>query len=429
MTALRKNAGQDGRGPGTVVAAGGFMEFAGERSRAGPSGAQTSRPPLQVLLVEKDTALSAAFTRRLGTLDCDVEQVQNAEAALQALEEDYFDLLIANWDAPGVSRSGFFSRVREIPDRHIQIILITNLDDTQALQTALDSNVDGLLQKPFSWMHVAFVIANAKRVLDMQKRLIEQNALLVSTRKEAAGQLARIRSDLEAAAELQRGVLPTPITSGPFRLASFFQPSDEISGDVLGAQTLEDGSLLFFNVDVAGHGVPAAIEAFALHSRLAFPPPETPERLQFVAGRLNAELLSRDGRCATMVLGLLTADGRQVTMVRAGHPHPLLVPARGPARYIHQGGLPLGVLPGSVQPLVQVTLDPGDRLIIYSDGVIDGNGDRGGLGNDGFSSFWVSQQGQPIEKSIEELELKLQQANRNKPPTDDISVMVIERAP
>jgi sigma-B regulation protein RsbU (phosphoserine phosphatase) len=405
------------------------MELAVTRAGQSPSDPTSSAPPLSVLVVIKDATLAASVKRRLVSLQCEVTAVTNGHAASEAFDEQAFDVLIIDWDALSFDGGDISHRLRDATDQLSYHVLITEYDNAQALQYALEAGFDGLVQKPFTGVHMAFQIAKARRALGLQKQLIKQNQLLEDARKESASQIKRLRDDLQAAAELQRGLLPTPIASGPIRLVSFFQPSDEIGGDVLGTQPLDDGSLLFFNVDVAGHGVPAALEAFALHSRLAFPPPETPSRLQFVAGRLNAELLSRDGRCATMVLGILAADGSSVVMLRAGHPHPLLVPKDGAPRFVHEGGLPLGVMPNAFQPLVNVSLAPGDRLVVYSDGVTDGNGEGGGLGNEGLRAFWSAMKNEPVDAAIVNMEEKLRQANRGRPPTDDISVLVIERAP
>jgi sigma-B regulation protein RsbU (phosphoserine phosphatase) len=89
---------------------------------------------------------------------------------------------------------------------------------------------------------------------------------------------------------------------------------------------LSNGRLLIFNIDVSGHGVPAALNSFALHSRLSQLRPQEPHDLPNVAAMLNEELLSQEGDAyVTTVFGLVEGDGSKAWLIRAGHPMPILM--------------------------------------------------------------------------------------------------------
>lgn len=383
---------------------------------------------LNVLVALNDAALAAHLQVQMGAQGCPATVVANGRDALSAMRSQAFDILLTCRDLAGIDGIGLTRRLRRLRDRHIHIVFAADAADDDAKREALEAGVDDILPTPTTALDIALAIASARRVVAMHRRLSLQNQQLREAQSAVDLQLKSLRASLTAAATLQHGLLPAPITTGPYRLARFFMPSQEIGGDVLGAQQLPNGNLFFFNVDVAGHGVPAALEAFALHSRLAFPPPDTPERLKFVADRLNAELLSRDGNSATVVMGILSADGSSVTLLRAGHPPPVLIPRVGTPRFVNDGGLPLGFFAGIDQPLVTLDLAPGDRLLVYSDGVTDCDGHAGGLGVDGLLEFWLKVRHVPLETAIGEFECQLRQANRQKPPEDDLSVLVIERA-
>lgn len=381
----------------------------------------------KVLVIDAEKSLFSQLRDDLVRQGCEVDHVESWRDSIRIFQSKNYDVVFADRSTPMVDGIDLCQRMRRL-DRHVHIILVANAGDEAAKNDALRAGVDDLLLQPFSAIDVALAIAAARRVVQMQRRLSEQNKQLSEARMQLDRQLQDVRNSLQSAAQLQRGLLPAPIRNGPYRLESFFLPSQEIGGDVLGAQQLDNGKLLFFNLDVAGHGIHAALEAFALHSRLAFPPPDAPDRLQLVVQRLNAELLSRDGSSATVVMGLLDRDGAGVTLLRAGHPPPLLIPRTGKPRFVDMGGLPLGLFNEVQQPLVTLGLSAGDRLLVYSDGVTDGDGDGGGIGPEGLVAFWTKMKDVPLSLAVGKFESDLRMSNRGQHPADDLSVLIIERA-
>ncbi len=390
-----------------------------------PAPVRAGAHRLHLLIVEGDPGPLTTLVPELEALGCVVRIAGDWPDTMRILQTERCNVVVAGRTGGPLDGIDLCRRVRGL-ERHVHVILVADREDEAAKTEALDAGADDLLQQPFSGVDLALAITSARRIVAMQQDLQVQNRALAAARAEADRQLEAVRHSLQAAAVLQRGLLPPPIRSGPFRLESLFMPSQEIGGDVLGAQQLPNGKLLFFNLDVAGHGVPAALEAFALHSRLAFPPPDTPERLALVADRLNAELLSRDGSSATLVIGLLDRDGMGVTLLRAGHPPPLLVPRHGDPRFLEVGGLPLGLFPLTKQPVVSLGMAPGDRLLIYSDGLTDGDGEAPSLGTSGLVAFWAEKKALPLTVAMAQFEATITRIAADQPPADDLSLMILE---
>lgn len=391
-----------------------------------PAPEPCDRSTLQLLIIEPEPGPLSALTEQLTALGCAVSVVQDWRSSLRAFQQIDYDVVLADKSSANADGIDLCQRLHRL-ERHVHVILVLDADDKVGKRSALEAGVDDVLSTPLEPFDVELSIASARRVICMQRRLFDQNQQLETARAQIDSQLQSVSASLKAAAIMQRGLLPAPIRDGRFRLETLFVPSQELGGDVLGAQMLANGKLLFFNLDVAGHGVPAALEAFALHSRLAFPPPDTPERLQLVANRLNAELLSREGNSATLVLGLLDSDGMGVTLLRAGHPPPLLVPKYGEPRFFELGGLPLGMFEDPAQQLVSLGLSVGDRLLIYSDGLIDGDGEEHGLGRDGLVNFWSKRRELALALAIAQFEEEVRRVNDASPLVDDLSLLVIER--
>jgi sigma-B regulation protein RsbU (phosphoserine phosphatase) len=153
-------------------------------------------------------------------------------------------------------------------------------------------------------------------------------------------------------------------------------------------------------IDVAGHGVSAAMLSVTLshwleptrgRSPLVTPNPDTPDEPWITAPALVAERLStqfpfdtRTAQYFTMLYGVLDTQAGTFRFVSAGHPSPLHVPQLGGASYAEASGFPIGLVPEPRYEESLLRLAPGDRLFLYSDGLVDGEDETGHeLGRDG----------------------------------------------
>ena len=191
-----------------------------------------------------------------------------------------------------------------------------------------------------------------------------------------------LQAEQALAAQLQHALLPLP--SKPRHLAGLrvevaYLPSQSgihVGGDWFSAIQLADDAALFVVGDVAGHG----LDAVATMAQLRFTAKgmaSTGSSLTGALARLNQLLLqSRDGQItATMVLARYDPVARVLAWAQAGHPPPLLV-RDGEPHYLDR---PVGMLLGaSAAPLyepAELVLRPGDRLLLYTDGLMERRGE------------------------------------------------------
>jgi sigma-B regulation protein RsbU (phosphoserine phosphatase) len=190
-----------------------------------------------------------------------------------------------------------------------------------------------------------------------------------------------MEEELAVARRIQRQFLPSrlPRTSG-FALAGLNAPSKAVGGDYYDTVDVGDGCYLVAIADVAGKGVPAALLASMVQAAIRCQAPDR-KPVGELMGRLNRLVheATPEDRFATCVLAEVKADGSSLSFSNAGHNYPILRSANGTCRFLHEGGIPLGIEPGFVYPEASAALKPGDALVMYTDGITDA---RNRLGED-----------------------------------------------
>lgn len=197
-----------------------------------------------------------------------------------------------------------------------------------------------------------------------------------------ARQLAEAERDRvqRLAATLQRTLLPPVLPSVPgMEAAAYYHPAstDEVGGDFYDLFPLTADTWGFFLGDVAGKGAGAAavtsvarytLRAAAVHD------PDPVAVLRNLNTVLNHESHHTDSRFCTVIQGLLTPEpgGATITLASGGHPPALLIRHDGSVQLLHtRGGQLIGVLTEAQFTAVQLHLDAGDTLLLYSDGLTE----------------------------------------------------------
>jgi len=186
-----------------------------------------------------------------------------------------------------------------------------------------------------------------------------------------ATEKARIERELQLAAEIQRALLPEALQSGPhFDVAAASIPCRSIGGDFFDYFNLTDGQFAFTLGDVAGKGPPAALLTAMIQGAFAAQVTSTDSPAALMA-HINRTLIRRavQSRFVTVMYGVLAPDGR-LTYSNAGHNPPILIGRNG-VRRLETGGLILGLFPHATYEEETLTLDDGDTLVVFSDGVTE----------------------------------------------------------
>ena len=214
--------------------------------------------------------------------------------------------------------------------------------------------------------------------------LARMASLCMANLRRAAVELrqAKVDAELRAAAEVQSRFLP-PVEAqfGQLMTAGRSTPGQSVGGDFFELIPLSDSRLAVAVGDVSGKGLPAALLMAVAHayfqanlSASASSPPESPAALlTSTIHSFNAYISQRkpDTRFITLWLGVIDTKTRQLTYVDAGHGLAALWHCGTITRLAEGGGPPIGTVTGAVYDTAVVPIQPGDRLMLISDGVVE----------------------------------------------------------
>lgn len=194
---------------------------------------------------------------------------------------------------------------------------------------------------------------------------------------------ASVTDDLNLAAKLQTDLLPDAIKTKSHAARGFFQPAKYVAGDAYDYFMLNDEVFAFYIIDVEGHGTASAMTSFAIHSQL------NPKYNGICKRNLEQHICHAKTVCATvndlnstfynenstskyftMVYGLLDIKTGMATWCQAGHPAPILCTAEAVTE-MGDGGFPVGTLENPPFEANTYTMQPNERLALYSDGAVE----------------------------------------------------------
>jgi sigma-B regulation protein RsbU (phosphoserine phosphatase) len=207
----------------------------------------------------------------------------------------------------------------------------------------------------------------------LQTLAIEASTILENARliEEERAKL-RIEGELHIARDIQQGLLPASMPlDGWFRAAGSSLPSTEVGGDYFDVRRISPHLWAAVVADVSGKGVSSALLAGLLQGAFLMAS-GSPGDMEALMGRLNAFLLdrTRGEKYATVFYCALDSSGR-MSYANAGHCAPFLVSPDGRLRKLHTSGMPVGMIEDAVVQMVETQLEPGEKVVIYSDGLTE----------------------------------------------------------
>jgi serine phosphatase RsbU (regulator of sigma subunit) len=215
---------------------------------------------------------------------------------------------------------------------------------------------------------VAFLAGQAVEYTEIHEELLE---------------LDRRNLELEVARDLQLAFLPQRAPRTPaYQFAHHYRAAQYVAGDYFDYIELPGGRVAVVVGDVAGHGVSAALTMARLCSEIRYSLVTTQSPAEAVS-QLNWHLSARfpDLPFVTQVLCVLDHRSATMTIVNAGHPYPLL--RRADSKEVESlapvAGLPLGIRESTNYEQFTVTLNPGDLVLLFTDGVTEAMNRRGEL--------------------------------------------------
>lgn len=272
----------------------------------------------------------------------------------------------------------------------------------------------------------------AERTFELEKtnkklRLeIEERKRVESELKEKQQQIYK---DLEVAASIQKSLIPSfsPNLNG-IRIAWIFEPCAEVGGDLFNFCLPDENQISFYMLDACGHGISAALIAAAasqsLHSadELKISRPET------VLNSLDRVFpFERFESYFTISYATIDTANGQLAYSNAGHPPLLLQRTSGDLEILDYHGPVIGVGSGALFSQKETILTPGDKLVLYTDGILDhtnANGER--FGKQRLYDTLQEHRDKPLQKIMQLIKDSLANFADSEESDDDISLLMIE---
>jgi sigma-B regulation protein RsbU (phosphoserine phosphatase) len=210
-----------------------------------------------------------------------------------------------------------------------------------------------------------------------------------------------------------------------------------VSGDSFGFFELTPELIGFYQLDISGHGIPSALLSASLtRAMLPVGEPNSVRRDDFLdpprfLAHLNDQFSDPDDEgehFATVVYGTLNKANGDAMLALAGHPLPFLVRASGGIDCLQADGLPIGMFPAVTYEGQRLTLGPGDRLILHSDGVTECRNPAGeAFGDARLRDIAGAAAGESMDDLVATLEAELHAWRGSADLEDDVSILVLER--
>ncbi|WP_255443861.1 MULTISPECIES: PP2C family protein-serine/threonine phosphatase [unclassified Serratia (in: enterobacteria)] len=398
---------------------------------------------LTILIVDDSRSYRHLLGSMLSKWGYRVLEAQDGVHALAMLETQNINAVISDWEMPQMDGVALCRQIRQRDFGHyIYAILVTARQSIDDLVQGLESGADDFLSKPVNQSQLRARLHAAERVLTLESTLAVRNQRLSSAYQQ-------IEQDLQAAARLQRSVLPSAsLAFSSYQADWMFLPSAYVSGDLLNYFALDSRHLAFYCIDVAGHGVSAAMLSLAVAR-------------EFLTGRIDERLLIVDGNIVaphqvvaalnrrfcldneeitsyfTLIYGFIDTQTGLGALCQAGHPTPFIIRQDGELRTVGLGGVPVGLFPQSEYQSSEFCLAPGERLYLYSDGISECENRAGELyGETRLQQLLIAQRRQPRSAVFQCVEREL--VSWSQPESDglaeygrffndDISLVAIER--
>ncbi|GLQ57040.1 PP2C family protein-serine/threonine phosphatase [Devosia nitrariae] len=387
---------------------------------------------MQVVVADDDLGERLVLKTVLSRLNYEVEATEDGAAALEALERGSASILLTDITMPEMDGLELVRRLRETDlGRYIYVIVFTGLGASEARMRGLEAGADEFMSKPIDTASLVARLRAAERLMTYERDLRAKNQRL-----QEANRI--IKDDLDAAASAQRALLPDPdVRICGCRFSSVFLPSRAVSGDVFNHFRIGEGRVGFFGADVSGHGVRAALAAVALgymaseefFTNMAVRRDDGTLQPKRVADVLNARFF-REGAETYFTLFVGTIDERLDRLVycQAGYPSPLLLGSNGRARFVGEGGMPVALLSDAIFDEGSIGFAPGDRLVVYSDGVTEAaNASGEPFGAERLASSMRDMRGDLPQVALDHLTRQLAAWTEGEPLEDDVSLIIIDR--
>mgnify|MGYP000969799619 CR=1 FL=1 len=271
-------------------------------------------------------------------------------------------------------------------------------------------------------------------MMHWQSSLFGRGTLSLVLRNQLSEALAELDRELQVVGQIQRSLLPAVLPSiDGVDIAADYKTSARAGGDYYDFFPIDDGVWGIFIADVSGHGTPAAVLMAITHA-IAHTRPGKPQPPGELLAHINRHLTrsyTSSGTFVTAFYATLDVRTRVLTFSTAGHNPPRLRRGDGVRSLDAPGGLPLGIMDDETYGESSITLERGDVLLLYTDGITeamaptDSSGTRELFGVERLDAEILSCSECRAQIAVDRVRAAVEGFVRSTPPTDDQTIVAI----
>lgn len=240
-----------------------------------------------------------------------------------------------------------------------------------------------------------------------------------------------LENELRKASEIQEGLMPKvlPEVTG-YKFHAFQMQCQMVGGDLYDVALLPGGKLLFLLADVSGKGMGAALLASNILAGYRMLRTMADFDCAQATARVSAHLAetNRGGDFATVFLALLDPSTNTFEFVNAGHNPPILIKRDGSHQHLESTGIPIGLFAGLEWTKSTITLEPGDRIWVFTDGIPEAHDiDANQYSDERLEEFLMNCQATSLPDSTKNLIADVSKFVGEAPRSDDITLLAIQR--
>ena len=306
---------------------------------------------------------------------------RNGVEALDRLNEDgSIDMVLTDINMPEMDGLTLLKQIPSV-DPNVRSVVVSAYGDMKNIRTAMNRGAFDFVTKPIDFEDLRITIERTLEHLIMLREALE-----------ARDKLVALRSDLDLASRMQQSILPDKFPESPdYEIFAGMEPARDVGGDFFDMIELAEGRVGITVADVSGKGVAAAL--FMMSSRTLLNSVAVARANPGdVLGEVNrllrpGDVLSEVNRLlqenndaamfVTVFFAIYDSTTGELVYSNGGHNPPVILHADGSSSLLAQDpGVALGVAPEFTYDMYNATLEPGEALVLYTDGVTEAENEK-----------------------------------------------------